>query len=300
MIKQASPKLIGTFIVGAVALIVVMFIVFGSGGVFKTKIDYVIYFRGSTSGLSSGAPVKVKGVQVGSVTKITPIMDIDESFKVEVNFETVEGLIKDIGERNEDFSQIKEVKSLIKKGFKGQLATESMVTGKLYIKVDFFPDAPIILEGLNPDLVEVPSVPTTSELLERDVKEMLNEMSKIQFQRLSDNINNLVEGIDSLVRSPLVFRNMKALEENMRLSQKLITHLDSAIVPVTNNMGEITNSVNQTLAVVRQLIVSLDNVTANNRYEIHQLLKELKTTSGSIRNLTDYLERNPSSMIIGK
>ena len=44
MIKQASPKLIGTFIVGAVALIVVMFVVFGSGGIFKTKIDYVIYF----------------------------------------------------------------------------------------------------------------------------------------------------------------------------------------------------------------------------------------------------------------
>lgn len=300
MIKQASPKLIGTFIVGAVALIVVMFIVFGSGGVFKTKNEYVIYFRGSTSGLSSGAPVKVKGVQVGSVTKITPIMDIDESFKVEVNFETVEGLIKDIGERNEDFSQIKEVKSLIKKGFKGQLATESMVTGKLYIKVDFFPDAPIILEGLNPDLVEIPSVPTTSELLERDVKEMLNEMSKIQFQRLSNNINNLVEGIDSLVRSPLIFHNMKALKENMRLSQKLIAHLDSAIAPATNNMAEITNSVNQTLEAVRQLVVNLDNVTANNRYEIHLLLKELKTTSRSIRNMTDYLERNPSSMIIGK
>lgn len=300
MIKQASPKLIGTFIVGAVALIVVMFVVFGSGGMFKTKIDYVIYFRGSTSGLSSGAPVKIKGVQVGSVTKITPIMDIDESFKVEVIFETVEGLIKSISERDEDFSQIEEVKSLIKKGFKGQLATESMVTGKLYIKVDFFPDAPIILEGLNPDLVEIPSVPTTSELLEKNVKDMLDEMSKIQFQRLSDNINNLLEGIDSLVRSPLIFQNMKALKENMRLSQNLITHLDSAITPATNNMAEITNSVNQTLAVVRQLIVSLDNVTANNRYEIHLLLKELKTTSQSIRNMTDYLERNPSSMIIGK
>ena len=47
-------------------------------------------------------------------------------------------------------------------------------------------------------------------------------------------------------------------------------------------------------------MIRLESVTANNRYEIHQLLKEFKKSSESMRNLTDYLQRDPSSPFYGK
>ena len=70
MNKKISPTLIGAFVVGAVALIVIAILVFGSGRLFRQSRDFVLYFDNSVNGLRVGAPVKFKGVEVGSVKNI--------------------------------------------------------------------------------------------------------------------------------------------------------------------------------------------------------------------------------------
>src|ERR1043166_5860308 len=68
--KKASPFTIGAFVVAAVALAVVGVIVFGSGRFFRRTEKCVIYFKRSVNGLRVGAPVKVKGVEIGAVNRI--------------------------------------------------------------------------------------------------------------------------------------------------------------------------------------------------------------------------------------
>src|SRR6476620_2531658 len=85
----ANARLIGAFMLGAIALIVVVFLVFGAGNMFKDKSKYVIYFRGSVDGLNTGAPVKIRGVQIGSVTDINPMMHENGDFLVKVVIETI-------------------------------------------------------------------------------------------------------------------------------------------------------------------------------------------------------------------
>ena len=70
MNKKISPTLIGVFVVGALALIVIAILVFGSGRLFRQSRDFVLYFDNSVNGLRVGAPVKFKGVEVGSVKDI--------------------------------------------------------------------------------------------------------------------------------------------------------------------------------------------------------------------------------------
>ena len=65
MTHKANPRLIGGFVVGALVLTVIVFIVFGSGKYFVKKDTYVVYFPSSVSGLSPGDPVKVKGITIG-------------------------------------------------------------------------------------------------------------------------------------------------------------------------------------------------------------------------------------------
>jgi len=300
MIKNANSTVIGSFIVGAVVLIVVVFMVFGSGNFFTTTNEAVIYFRSSPQGLSVGAPVKLKGVKIGEVTQITPVYDTKERFTVEVIIETEQGIVKIIGEEQLHLASAQKVENLVRKGFKAQLESESMVTGKLFIKLDIFPDEKVILEGHRPDLVEIPSIPNTFELLEKDAKKIFDRLGKIEFEKISNNLNNLLVSSDSLVRSPILYRNMEEMAENLKLTQALIANVDSAIEPTTEAFVKVTNSVNETLKSTQELMIRLESVAANNRYELNQVLKEVKKTSESMRNLTDYLQRDPSSPFYGK
>jgi len=107
---------------------------------------------------------------------------------------------------------------------------------------------------------------------------------------------------DSLVRDPSLYKSLDEMAENLRLSQKFIMDLDSSLAPITQGFGfaEVTASTDETLKEIQKLMMRLESVTANNRYELHQLLKESRKTSESMRNLTDYLQRDPSSPFYGK
>ena len=70
MSKPVNKTMIGLFVVGAIALIVVAIGVLGSGKLFKESIPYVMVFEGSVKGLNVGSPVVFRGVKVGSVSNI--------------------------------------------------------------------------------------------------------------------------------------------------------------------------------------------------------------------------------------
>src|SRR6185369_11107480 len=70
MSKRANPTLIGGFVIGAVVLLVAGVMLFGGGKLFQATQDFRLYFKENVNGLSVGAPVKFKGVEVGSVVSI--------------------------------------------------------------------------------------------------------------------------------------------------------------------------------------------------------------------------------------
>ena len=88
MSKKANPVKIGIFILGALAMISVAIVVFGSSRLFKRSSEYVMFFDSSISGLSEGAKVILRGVPVGRVTKIRlDTKQGDEDFVIPVFIE---------------------------------------------------------------------------------------------------------------------------------------------------------------------------------------------------------------------
>src|SRR5258708_38724215 len=68
--KRISPTAIGMFVVGSFALVIAAIVVVGSGSLFKKPLRFVCMFQGNVNGLRIGAPVKFKGVQIGTVDEI--------------------------------------------------------------------------------------------------------------------------------------------------------------------------------------------------------------------------------------
>jgi paraquat-inducible protein B len=70
---RANATAVGAFVLGAIAIAIGVVVVFGSGAFFRDAKRYVIFFDGSLEGLSVGAPVKYRGVQIGTVATVSRV-----------------------------------------------------------------------------------------------------------------------------------------------------------------------------------------------------------------------------------
>jgi len=127
MSKPANKKVIGFFVIGAIALAVVTVLALGSGKFFKKTFKAVCYFEGSVGGLSIGAPVVFRGVKIGTVTQI--VLRFDPS-KVSVLIPVFIEIEQQVKERTVSKEQRGEGwQKLIDAGLKARLETQSFVTG---------------------------------------------------------------------------------------------------------------------------------------------------------------------------
>jgi phospholipid/cholesterol/gamma-HCH transport system substrate-binding protein len=317
--RQPSKTLIGAFVVGAVALAAAGVIVFGSGRFFEKRFTRVMYFSGSITGLSIGAPVKFRGVQIGEVTKIAAVFDpktvtITIPVYIEVDPKSLIVLGKEDGATvlsRDDFYE-----PLLEKGLKAQLDLESFVTGKLYVNMDFHPESPPKLLGLDPRYPEVPTIPSVQE-------EILKTL-----QELPQKIIAVADGVERLVNSP-------AAQDSLRDVDALIRSVTREVGPLMASMRTTSDAARsafrqgeKTLAMkegpsaemaasfidaMKKASASLDQMhstlgtyqklaepSGNLGRDLTRTLGEVDAAAHSLRTLTDYLELHPEAVLKGK
>jgi phospholipid/cholesterol/gamma-HCH transport system substrate-binding protein len=166
-VNRANPKLIGAFVVGAVALVVVGVLLLGGAQVFTAKRTFVAYFEGSVKGLNVGAPVEFQGVKIGSVTDIQlQFLTEDMELRIPVFFEFEPSKVTHVGAHADSRRQL--LKPLVERGLRAQLEMQSLVTGQLLVQLGFLPDTPIHLVG-DGKILEIPTVPTAMQEVAQNV-----------------------------------------------------------------------------------------------------------------------------------
>ena len=329
MNKKISPTLIGAFVIGAIALLVIAVIVFGSGRLFKQTREFVLYFENSVNGLRVGAPVKFKGVEVGSVKSIVLQLEKDTQVAripviIEIDLEklTSRGATATIAEDREAFR-----KAITDLGLRGQLLMESLVTGLLYVGLDFFPGTPVNLvqqaDGRH-KYPEIPVTPTTMEQAQDAVGRILAKLEELDFKELINSLSATVNGVNKLVNAPEIQSSLKSLAQTMpKLDEavagihKLTATLESNLTQLTGNLEQTSDSardaMQQAKITMKQTDLALKEAEAamiNIRglsdpdsvtfYELGRSLREVSAAARSLRLLSNSIERNPRALIFGK
>ena len=302
MSKQANKTLIGAFVVGAVVLVVIGILTFGSGQFMREMKKFVLYFDGSIKGLNVGAPVNIRGVKVGEVTDIkvrfegkdfavrTPVfIEIDPDSFSEFSEQKA-------GEYLKRLRLNKMVDVLIKRGLRAQLQSQSLVTGQLLVALDFYPDKPINLVGGETGYQEMPTIPSAMEALTKTIE-------KLPLEELVNRVMDIVKGIDRVVNSPELQGSISSLNQTLKSAQKLVQNIDEQIVPLSSEAKDVIKATTATLVQAEGTLSNLKKNTAETstlRYEVDNTLRELSAAARSLHDLTDYLQRHPESLLRGK
>lgn len=323
MSTKVSPTLIGAFVIGAVALIVIAILLLGSGRLFRQTRDFVLYFDNSVNGLRVGAPVKFKGVEVGTVKDIrlqlekgAEVNKIPVIIEIDLEKLTLRGATPEIAVDREAFHKA------VVEGFRGQLAMESLVTGVLYVALDFFPGTPINFvqqENVNNKYPEIPTLPTSLELAKGAVERILNKLEEVDFKRLIDSLTKTSDGVGQLVKvnSPTVKSILQSVDQAMPQLRGAISDFRTLTATANNNVTNVSADLHQTLtaahSAIEQIaatmkeaettIISVRATVDPNSPTFYELTKSLREVSGaasSIRLLADSLDRNPQAPILGK
>jgi paraquat-inducible protein B len=331
MNKRISPAMIGAFVLGAIALIVIAILVFGSGRLFRQTRNFVLYFDSSVNGLRIGSPVKLKGVEIGSVKDIRILVgqgtagdEIPVIIEIDLRKLTQRGAAA-AAAATVDPEAMQKV--IIDRGLRGQLDMESLVTGLLYVALDFFPGTPINLvqkPGGDYDYPEIPTLPTTLEQAKGALTRVISKLEDIDFKELDANLQATLKGVNRTVNSP-------EIESVLRSLARVMPKVDQAVVNIRNLAGTMEDKVKiladdlqhtsgdarlalkqaadalkQTQETMKRAegavvnIETLSDLDSPVNYELVKGLRDVSSAARSLRALTDYLERNPRAPIFGK
>ena len=326
MSKPASKTLIGAFVVGAVALAVAAIVIFGSGRFFRDMDQWVAIFPGSVKGLNVGSPVVFRGVQVGQVTEIVVNFNPSTiSAQIPVLFETDPKRFRHVGP--EVIVDDKEFhRALVKQGLRAQLQMQSLVTGQLVINMDFYPDSPAKLYGVQKaklgkevkDWWELPTISTPLQDLEA-------ALGEIDFKDITDDVRRAMDGIAKLATSPELHASILELKETLIAVRSLARNLDDKVEPLATSLDQTLVDVRAGIGDARKLmatdikaalksakaaldkasktLVSIENLADEGtqlRHEISTTLTEVSAAARSVRVLADFIEQHPDAVLRGR
>ncbi|HEV7734061.1 MAG TPA: MlaD family protein [Candidatus Binatia bacterium] len=306
--KKANPAVIGAFVVGAIALAVLGIVLLGSGQFFKDTSKFVLYFSGSVDGLATGAPVKFKGVQIGSVSEIKINLgsfrpdDVRIPVIIEVDNDRLiaENVV-------EDPTKPDRLKYLIEQGLRAQLQPQSLLTGLLFVQLDILPNTPIeYFATPNFEYLEIPTVPTVLEQAQSVIVKVIASLQKADLEGLVTSIRGAVDGIEQLVNSeplkaalgklPDTVDNVNGSLESLRT---LTRNLDGKVGPLALSLDRTSDAAAVTLAQIDTTLQGLQWVVQPDA-RLSVALGEIAEAARSIRLLADFLERNPGALLRGR
>lgn len=305
MAKQANRMMIGGFVVLAVIIMAATLVIFGSGKFFQKTQEFVLYFDGSIMGLNVGAPVLFQGVPIGSVTSIMITADLATlQAQIPVVIEIMpERFQIHGGERHPR----KNLQKLIEKGLRAVLTVQSYITGQLAIELDFHPDTPVVLKNLSKAYLEIPTIPSTTQKL-------ADALKKLDLPDLEKHLASALDGIAKLINNPDLAASLQGLKETLQGARKVLGKVDRQVDPlgkdVKQTVKDLGNLARNLDGRVGGMATGLDKTLSSARgvlsqdspllVELENTLKDLAAMSRSLRQLADYLEQHPESLIRGK
>ncbi|MBO9664216.1 MlaD family protein [Dokdonella sp.] len=237
-------------------------------------------FEQSLRGLSIGAPLDFRGIVVGKVVSITLDYDLARQ-----SFLQIVGVViypQRFDRAAEKFAQLGKgvndattrlanfIKPQIARGLRAQARTGNLLTGQLYVALDFVPDAPKVEFDEKARPVELPTVPGSLDRLQEQMGSIAGKLDKIPFESIGRRLDSTIARLDEALR---------------QVNESTLPHVTATLSGARGLFGDAQQAVNAGSPLQQNLA---------------QTLAEIQRAARSLRVLTDTLGVHPESLLRGK
>ncbi|ARN21991.1 intermembrane transport protein PqiB [Piscinibacter gummiphilus] len=245
-------------------------------------------FEQSVRGLSVGAPIDFLGIEIGTVRSID--LDFDRQshrFPIEV---TADIYPLRLGAARDSLTppgtdparrDVVLLKGLVDHGVRAQARSGNLITGQMYIALDFMPNAKRVVFDTKGEVPSIPTVPGTLSELQPQIAAIVDKINKVPFDEIGRNLNGTLQSAN------------KAIDQLSPEAQAALAEVRKTLAEVQKTMG----SAQTTLGNIDRHVLSPDAPLQRNA---EQTMQDLQRAAQSLRTLTDYLERHPESLLRGK
>ena len=302
MAKQANKTVVGLFVVGAIALLVGVLVVLGSGRFFKETDRFVAFFDGSVKGLNLGAPVMFRGVRVGKVEDFAVYYKRTENeFKIPVLLILYPEKVIGLGIELTKAEEKKAWQAMLDDGLRAELQMQSLVTGQLGVQLDFHPGTPTKLHGLEEfnlpdDVREIPTVQSGLQALTKQIEQ-------IPLDQIVKDFRSTLKGIDEFVNSPDIATSLQYLKQTLKEARDLLRHVDQKVDPLFARFDQtlvdaqtLFKSAGHTSDDARKLVNNVNSriepVHADLKKTTKDLREALNAAEGALESIDNMVDEN--------
>ena len=251
---------------------------------------FVLYFNESLRGLSVGAPVTLFGLTVGHVANVGLTFDtatLNFRPRVLITFNP-ERIMERLSAQERKTTNLVEMtlegrtrilRHLVEdRGLRAKLETGNLLTGELYVAIEYVPNAPKPKIDWSQDPLELPVDSGGLASIEAKLNSILTKIDSMPIEKMGADVKNI----------------LGSLNQTLKSTDALLGRIDAQWVPEgTKTMEEL----HRAIADADRSLLGRDAPTSQN---LHDTLQEVAGAARSVRVFIDYLQRHPEILIRGK
>ena len=291
MSNNSNPNYfrLGVFVIAAIAVLISVILIFGSGQLFKKSFYVETYIKQSVTGLDVGAAVRFRGVKVGQVTMIGLTGDIYEK-EVPFNHRRQYVIVRmQIFGENVDVEQIQD---FVKNGLRARVRSMG-ITGVNYIEFDFLPKSasenPELPYSWKPEYPVIPSLPNQADEIISGIQKLIDGVNQL-------NINGTQQKFDQLLANLNIL-----MAGDGKNNQGLISSVKDLNV-ILERIAKVTDK-DELNVLMRELVgamVALRQTITTMQGDTQFTMENLKQTSEQLNEFSRIASQSPSSLIWGE
>ncbi|HEV2700889.1 MAG TPA: MlaD family protein [Steroidobacteraceae bacterium] len=248
------------------------------------RLYYSLRFDESAAGLQSGTPVQLRGVEIGEITRAQLVYDagsgnLYESASMSIDPSNVQLVGAPHAAGDEQANAVRAgLARLVGRGLRAQLVTSNFITGQKVIALDIMDGAPQVRFDTS---AATPEFPTTHGA---DVGAILQ------------SLQNTLHHIDAATAGPALGNAVKNLDATLDHLEQITRQLEPQVKPLVASLRATADAAQAAAQSVNGAIGPDSAIVS----ELPGLLQQFSEAARSIRELADYLDRHPESLLRGR